>query len=183
MRVEPHDSEDGLRAAVRDAKRGDLRDRIRMVLHASEGATAPEIAAWLSCGTRVVGKWISRYNERGLSGLATLPRSGRPRMLPAEREDELRARLNAPPRPEDGVCVLRGEDVKRILAEELGARYSLSGTYVVLGRMGYRSLVPRPRHPKTDVQAQEEFEKNTSGDGAGGHSHASHSRDPGVGAG
>ena len=183
MRVEPHDSEDDLRAAVREAKRSDLRDRLRMVLHAREGETASEIAARLSCGKRVVGKWVSRYNERGLDGLSTLPRSGRPRTLPAGREDELRARLNAPPRPEDGVCVLRGEDVKRILAEELSAKYSLSGTYVVLGRMGYRPLVPRPHHPKTDVRAQEEFEKNAPGDGAGGRSHASRPQDPGVGAG
>jgi transposase len=150
MQVQPRDTLDDLREAVREAKQSDRRDRVRMVLHAREGETAPEIAARLGCRAGVVWKWVRRYNKDGLDGLATLPRSGRPRKLPAEREDELRARLNAPPRPEYGVCALRGEDIQRILAEELGARYSLSGTYVVLGRMGYRPLMPRPRHPKTE---------------------------------
>lgn len=184
MRVKPHDSVESLRDAIQAAHRSSLRDRVRMVLYAREGSTALDIAARLECSERVVRKWVNRYNNHGgLAGLATLPRSGRPRKLSADQEPALRARLDKPPRPEDGVCALRGLDVKRILAEELGARYSLGGTYVVLRRLGYRSLVPRPQHPKADPKAQEEFQKNTPGDGAGDRPHASRRRDPDLGAG
>jgi transposase len=154
-----------------------------MVMYAKEGATGAAIGKRLGYTDRVVRKWIRRYNEGGLAGLKDLPRSGRPRRLEAAKEESVRQRLDAGVRPEDGVCALRGEDVRRILEEEFGARYSLSGAYVVLHRLGYSSLMPRPQHPQADVAAQEEFQKNTPGDGADHCLHASRRRDPGMGAG
>jgi transposase len=127
--------------------------------------------------------WIRRYNKGGLASLKDLPRSGRPRHLEPAREDDVRRRLDAGAQVQDGVCALRGEDFRRILEEEFGARYSLSGAYVVLQRLGYSSLMPRPQHPGADPAAQEEFEKNSPGDGAEHHAHASRSRDPDLGAG
>jgi len=173
MRVERHDSVESLREAARATTDADVRDRIRMVLHALEGDTAKSIAQRLGCGERVVRKWIQRYNGQKLEGLQTAPRSGRPRSLSAQEEPRLRERLNAGPCSADGVCALTGEDIRRILREEFGAKYSLSGTYVLLHRLGYSSLVPRPRHPKHDAQAQAEFEKNTAGHGASRGSRAS----------
>ena len=69
----------------------------------------------------------------------------------------LRARLDAGPTPADGVCTLRGEDVRRTLAEEFDARYSVDGVYAPLHRLGYSSLAPRPRHRKADAEAQAAF--------------------------
>jgi transposase len=183
MWVESHQTTDALREAIRAARSSNLRDRLRIVLHALDGEAGSAIARRLGCGERVVRKWVHRYNKGAIAGLADLPRSGRPRKLPRESEPGLEERLNAAPRPEDGVCTLRGVDVRRILAEEFGVEYSSSGTYVMLHRLGYSSLMPRPKHPKSDAAAQEEFEKNTSGDGAGDGSHASRRRDPGMGAG
>ena len=183
MRVEPHHTLEELRAAVQRVPDADERDRIRMVLHAKEGQTGAAIAQRLGYTDRAVRKWIRRYNEGGLEGLRDLPRSGRPRHLDAAKEEEVRRRLDAGAQPRDGVCTLRGEDVRRILEEEFGARYSLGGAYVVLHRLGYSSLVPRPRHPEADTAAQEEFEKNTPGDGAQRGVHASRRRDPDLGAG
>lgn len=183
MKVMAHDTLEELQAAVRRAADADERDRVRMVMHASEGDTGAAIAQRLGCTDRAVRKWIHRYNEGGLAGLKDLPRSGRPRHLELAKEDEVRRRLEAGARVEDGVCALRGADVRRILEEEFGARYSLSGTYVVLHRLGYSSLMPRPQHPEADSAAQEEFEKNTPGDGAVRRAHASRRQDPGLGAG
>lgn len=183
MKVAAHDTLEELRSAVRVASDADERDRMRMVLHAREGETGAAIAKRLGCTDRVVRKWIHRYNAGGLAGLKDLPRSGRPRHLEAGREDEVRERLDAGAQEQDGVCALRGEDVRRILEEEFGASYSLSGAYVVLHRLGYSSLMPRPQHPKADEAAQEAFEKNTPGDGAERGVHASRRQDPDLGAG
>jgi putative transposase len=183
MRVEPCDTLEELRQAVHRASDADERDRLRMVVYAKEGQTGVEIGRSLGCTDRVVRKWIRRYNELGLAGLKDLPRSGRPRHLETVKDEDVRKRLNAGARLEDGVCVLRGTDVRRILEEEFGARYSLSGTYVVLHRLGYSSLMPRPQHPETDPAAQEEFEKNTTGDGAEHRLHASRRQHPDLGAG
>jgi len=50
--------------------------------------------------------------------------------------------------------------------------YRLSGVYALLHRLGYRCLMPRPRHPKADSQAQEAFKKSrgTNRDRPGGTS-------------
>ena len=183
MKVIAHDTLEELRAAVHRTHDADERDRVRMVVQASEGETGAAIAQRFGCSSRAVRKWIARYNEGGLAGLKDLPRSGRPRHLESAKEEDVRRRLDAGAQAEDGVCALRGEDVRRILEEEFDARYSLSGTYVVLHRLGYSSLMPRPQHPQADVAAQEEFEKNPSGDGAQRRAHASRRRDPGLGAG
>lgn len=157
--MEPHHTVEELREAVRRTSHVGERDCVRMVLHAKEGATDVAIGQQLSYTDRAVRNWIRRYNEGGLDELKDCPRSGRPRHLQSEQEEDVRRRLDAGAQAADGVCALRGEDVRRILEEEFGARYSLSGTYVVLHRIGYSSLVPRPRHPGADPAAQEEFEK------------------------
>jgi transposase len=183
MTVEPHDTLEELRKAVHRASDADERDRVRMVVHAKEGQTGVVIAQRLGYTDRAVRKWVRRYNEAGLAGLKDLARSGRPRHLEAAKDEDVRQRLDAGAQPQDGVCVLRGADVRRILEEEFGARYSLSGAYVVLHRLGYSSLMPRPQHPEADPAAQEEFEKNATGDGAEDRLHASRRRDPDLGAG
>ena len=183
MRVEPHDTLEGLQAAVHRISDADERDRVRMVMHAKEGRTGAAIAQRLGYTDRAVRKWIHRYNEGGLEALRDLPRSGRPRHLEAAREEGVRQRLDAGAQSRDGVCTLRGEDVRRILKEEFGAVYSLRGTYALLHRLGYSSLAPRPRHPEADPAAQEEFEKNSPGHGAQRGVHASRRRNPGLGAG
>ena len=80
-------------------------------------------------------------------------------ILPRDQEARFLERLDAPPHPADGVCCLRGEDIRRILEQEFGARYSLDGVYKLLRRLGYSSLMPRPQHPDTDPQAQEFFKE------------------------
>ena len=73
---------------------------------------------------------------------------------PREREAEFKARMAAGPTAADGgVCVLRGRDARRILAEEFGAGYSLQGVYDLLHRLGLSCLKPRPRHRKNDPEA------------------------------
>jgi len=105
-------------------------------------------------------KWVERYNREGLSGLDTQPGRGRKPPLTAEQAEQLQQRLDAGPLPEDGVCTLRGKDVQRILQHEFGQLRSLNTVYGLLHRLGYSSLVPRPRHPEADPVAQEEFKKN-----------------------
>lgn len=55
------------------------------------------------------------------------------------------------------MCALRGRDVCRIIADEFGVVHTLGGIYDVLRRLGYSSLVPRPRHRKNDPVAVQQF--------------------------
>jgi transposase len=140
----------------RDALR---RDRYRAVRLALQGNEAVDIADRLDRSRRSVQDWVYAYREGGIDAIQPKPRPGRRPKLPREREAELKARLDAGPRLEDGVCTLRGKDVVRILDQEFGVRYSLDGVYDLLERLNYSCLAPRPRHEKGDPAAQQEFKE------------------------
>jgi transposase len=148
--------ERGVRAE-RDAR---LRERYRCVLLALRGFEAVPIGDKLGRSRRFVQYWVYRYRDHGLAGLTDRPRSGQPTRLPRADEDRLRARLDAEPRPPDGVCTLRGVDVVRILQEEFGVTYSLPGAYDLLHRLGYSYLRPRPKHRKNDPAALQAWLKD-----------------------
>jgi len=55
--------------------------RARIVLRAAEGATNTEIAREVGVSLPTVGLWRQKFSERGMEGLETAPRSGRPREI------------------------------------------------------------------------------------------------------
>ena len=62
------------------------RDRLRaqIVLAAAMGRSNARIARDLRISQDTVRKWRGRFADRGLEGLADLPRPGRPRQISAE---------------------------------------------------------------------------------------------------
>jgi transposase len=161
MRVserEPGDRAE-LHRRVRSESNALQRDRYRAVVLALEGEEAVAIAKSLGRARRSVQDWAYAYRDGGVDALLPKPRPGRPTKLPREREAELRARLDAGPRPEDGVCTLRGRDVVAILEREFGVSYSLDGAYDLLERLGYSCLTPRPLHEKADPVAVADFKE------------------------
>ena len=161
MKVSERSAGDVIELTRRAAVESDAlqRDRYRAVLMALDGDEAVEIAEALGRARRSVQDWVYAYRDGGVDDLLPGKSPGRPTKLPREREAEFKARLDAGPRPEDGVCTLRGEDVVSILEREFGVRYSLDGAYDLLERLGYSCLTPRPRHEKNDPAAMAEFQE------------------------
>lgn len=58
--------------------------RARIVQHAAEGLSAPEVAAKMGLCGATVRFWLKRFNERGSSGLEEDMRPGRPPTYTAE---------------------------------------------------------------------------------------------------
>jgi transposase len=146
-----------LKRLERSEKNADRARRLRIVILAIEGWTAPSIAMAVGLSRRICQRWAQRYNEQGLAGLDD--RRGhepRPTLTP-EQEVEVRSRIEAGATAEDAVCSLRGKDLQRILAEEFGVLRSLAAVYHLLHKLGYSYLRPRPRHRKADPQAVETF--------------------------
>ena len=128
---------------------------------AIEGREGDDIASCMGRSPRFVDEWAARYRRGGIDALQRKKYPGRKPRLTLRQEEQLNARLDAGPRPEDGVCVLRGKDICRIIEEEFGVVHTLGGIYDVLRRMGYSSLVPRPRHRKNDPEAMKKFEEDS----------------------
>src|SRR5881227_2647688 len=64
-------------------------ERARIVLLAAEEVPGQQIAAMVGCAEGTVVTWRGRYAERGLAGLADLPRSGKPSPLPEALRDRV----------------------------------------------------------------------------------------------
>jgi transposase len=159
MTVTPHTAGDRRVLYERMTRESDAkqRDRYRAVLLAMDGLEGDEIAGRVGRSPRFVDEWAGRYRKGGVEALVPKKQSGRPPKLTPDQEAALRARLDAGPRDTDGVCTLRGKDVCRIIEQEFGVVHTLGGIYDVLRRLGYSSLVPRPRHRKNDPQAMQRF--------------------------
>ena len=130
------------------------RDRLRAVLLAVEGQETLRIARRLGRSRRFVQRWAYVYRERGLAALAPTRQTGRPARLAGQEQARFKARMLAGPTAADhGLCTLRGREARRILQQEFGQAYTLSGVYALLERLGLSCLRPRPRHRKNDLEA------------------------------
>src|SRR5262249_4459134 len=150
---------DRLQEAARGHRNTRTWPRVQAIVLAKQGDYAARIARALGVSRRAVQGWAAAYNRGGLEALPDRPHPGRAPILPRDQEARFRARIEAPPRPGDGVCELRGADIRRILEEEFAARYTLDGVYKLLHRLGYSDLMPRPQHPEADPEAQEFFKE------------------------
>ena len=159
MHIEDHDPLDRLQEAARGCRNTRTWPRVQAILLAKQGDTAPRIARALGFSRRAVQAWVAAYNRAGLEALPDRPHPGRTPLLPQDQVARFLERLDDPPRPGDEVCELRGVDIRRILEHEFAARYTLSGVYKLLHRLGYNELMPRPQHPDSDAEAQEIFKE------------------------
>ena len=60
-----------------------------------------------------------------------------------------------------GILVV--SEIKRALEERLGRPVALASAYNLLHRNGWRKIAPDKKHPQMDVEAQEEWGKNSPG--------------------
>lgn len=133
------------------------RDRLRAVAMALDGRGKLAIVEALGRSKSFVEDWVYAYRDGGLEAVRPIKQTGRPTLLSKEREAAFLERVDAGPREEDGVCTLRGADLRRILHTEYGAPYSERGVYALMKRVGYSSLKPRPIHEKHDPLAAAAF--------------------------
>ena len=159
MHIEDHDPLDRLQEAARGYRNTRTWPRVQAIILAKQGDSAAQIARALGVSRRAVQAWVTAYNRGGLEALPDRPHPGRTPILPRDQEARFLERIDAPPRPEDGVCELRGADIRRILEQEFAARYTLDGVYKLLHRLGYSDLMPRPQHPESCPEAQEFFKE------------------------
>ena len=159
MNVRLHHPKDlqRLREISRKERNAKQRDRYRAVLLALEGQRTEAIMRLLDRSRNFVQRWVYAYRDGGIDAICPRRQTGRPRKLTELEEVQLRERMLAGPRPEDAVCSLRGQDIRRIINIEFGVQYSLPAIYVLLHRLGLSSLQPRPRHKKNDPEKMRQW--------------------------
>jgi putative transposase len=159
MYVRDHRTLTALKELERKERDAIRSKRLRIIILAIQGWTAPAIGMSVGLSRRDCQEWVRRFNESGLAGLEDRSGGGKDAPLTPEQQEQFRRRLEDGPTPEDNVCSLRGLDLQAILAKEFGVLRSLSTVYKLLHRLGYSYLRPRLRHRKADPQAQAAFKE------------------------
>jgi transposase len=159
MFVQDHDTLEELQRLTKALTKKRIWLRHQTVVLAKQGHSAPAIAQALGCSRRAVQTWVARYNRGGLPALQERPHTGRRPRLAGPDLLRFQERLEAGPKPEDGVCTLRCRDLRRILGEEFGVTLSPQAIYDLLHRLDYSSLMPRPQHEQANPEVQEFFKE------------------------
>jgi transposase len=158
MRIIAHHSLEELIGIASQERYARRLIRLRIVILAMQDRTAPEIAGALGISRRAAQNWVYRYNTMGLEGLRDRRGGAYRRRLSNEQQERLDEHVRAEAMdPRAGYR--RAEGIRCWIEREFNVVYTLSGVYAVLRRLGYSWLMPRPRHNKADLEAQEAFKK------------------------
>src|SRR4051812_13209508 len=111
MFVADHYTTERLQELTRALPQKRIWRRAQAVVLAKQGRTARDIADSLGCPLRAATTGAPKNTAGGMEPPPARPRGARPPLLDPAESPRLRQRLDAPPRPEDGVCALRGVDV------------------------------------------------------------------------
>lgn len=120
---------------------------------------ASEIARHTGTTVAMVHRVIASYNRDGISAVETPGKGGRRRQS-MSREAEQAVLAPFFERAERGEIATTGE-IRRAFEAQVGHPVHKSTISRLLKRHGWRKLAPRPRHPKADREAQEQFKKTS----------------------
>jgi transposase len=150
-----------IKDALKQAKDKGQYQRVMAVwLRARCGLKAKDVAESIGWSMNSVHQVQSRYWNEGAEVFEGPGRGGRRREnLSLAKEDAL---LSPFIEKAKAGGVLAVSEIRQAYEIELGASVSLSTVYRMLARHGWRKIAPRPRHPKSDLEAQASFKK-TSG--------------------
>ena len=162
MNLKDHHPKPELQKLYRTEKDARLARRMHAIYLAARGLSCPQIMTITGAARRTIQQWVHKYNKLGIDGLKDKQRPGQPTKLPRSEELRFCKRIEAGPTKKDGVSVLNGPALRRILESEFGVLYSTQGLYDLLHRLGYSRLCPRPQHEKADPQLQQRFKKTSS---------------------
>lgn len=124
------------------------------------GMEASEIANVLCISQQKVYKVIQEYNKKGINYKMHTHWGGRRKetsYLSLEEEDVLLKQLNQ--KAMNGL-IITAKDIKIEFEKKIGRSVSEDYIWKVFKRHNWTKKAPRPEHPNTDYEKQEEFKKN-----------------------
>lgn len=153
-----------LRTAAARSKDARAARRMLAIALVLDGVDRTTAAASCGMDRQTLRDWVHRYNSEGLAGLANRSAPLRSRRLAPAQLAELAGWVEAGPDPaRDGVVRWRRKDLQRRIATEFGVELHERSVGKQLAALGFRRLSVRPRHPKSDPEAQAAFKKTSPG--------------------
>ena len=135
------------------------RKRWMIIYHALvDPRTSEEIAKHCGVSKFTVQKLISRYNRFGISAVETEGKGGRRRAYLTHEQEKLFLQPCFDRAQKGEIATIA--EIQQAFEAALAHAVDDSTIYHLLDRHGWRKLMPRPRHPQANKEAQEQFKKN-----------------------
>ncbi|MCY4521287.1 MAG: winged helix-turn-helix domain-containing protein [Caldilineaceae bacterium] len=152
------DTAAALHAQYRAEKVTEVRTRLPALWLLRQGQGPTAVAAAVGVSRNSVQPWLRGYRAGGLAEVRAHRRGGHgtPSYLTEAQAKQVVAEAA------QGVFAT-AQAVRDWIEEQFGVVYTRDSMYTLLPRLGIRRKVPRPRHAKTDPQAQETWKKGGSG--------------------
>lgn len=149
------------RQVVREAVSLDeYKQALAVLLPADSGMTLEQTGQMLGVGRATVHRLQTRFRSRRHDEGASRKSSwgGRRRSLLSVEEERDFLQPWVEQAKTGGVLVV--SPIRAALAQRLGRPVAASVVYRFLARHGWRKMTPDTRHPKSDLQLQEDWKKN-----------------------
>jgi Transposase and inactivated derivatives len=125
------------------------------------GVNANEISKILCISPQKVYKVVQEYNKKGKDYKKTVQWGGRRQetsFLTPEEEVNL---LNIISCKANKGLIITAKGIKKEIEKRIGRKVSDDYIWSLFKRHSWTKKSPRPKHPKTDTEMQEEFKKNS----------------------
>ena len=166
LKVGSDRSASDLRKLARKEDDGKVASRLLAIASALDGLTRNQAAKQSGMDRQILADWVHRYNDGGVEGLRDKPKGHPKRLLTPEQEAAIKARVLAGPDSEtDGLVRWRCVDIQAFIAETYKIQLHKRTVAKLLTRMGLSHISVRPKHPKSDSEAQDTFKKLRSHSG------------------
>ncbi len=148
-----------LEKAIKEEHDADLRLRLLLVLKVKyDGIGQNKAARELHAQSSWAVTWVRRFEEEGIEGLKTRPRSGRPPKV----EQRMLARIGREVTTNESGWTVK--EVRQLVQEEAGVTYSERHVLRLIHRWGARSVVPEKRMAhKASLEERLAFKKGLPG--------------------
>lgn len=150
------ETEKEIRALLKASKNKWEQRRIQCILlRVSHQLTAAKIASMVGIHTASVWRIWSRYLGGGMRAVLGEKRGGRYHVCLTEKEE--RALLKPFEKHAASGQMVTIRKIHEAVCKKSGIKTAPSTTYRMLHRHGWRKVVPRASHPKSNREAQENF--------------------------
>jgi len=127
MNLKDHHTEQELQKLYCTEKDARLARRMHAIYLVARGLSCAQIMTITGATCRTIQQWVHKYNKQGIDGLKDKQHPGQPTKLPRRDEPRFCKRIETGPTKKDGVSVLNGPAIRRILECEFGVLYSQQG--------------------------------------------------------
>ena len=127
--------------------------KLHFIRHLYNEKSIKEAAELEEISISTAYSWLNRWNENGIDGLKTKPRSGRPGSLSDEDKEKLDTILFETP-------FLTTEKAHDIIKDNFGIDFTLKHVRTIVHQLDYYYSEPYTKYKESDKELRKKFKKN-----------------------